>query len=120
MLAVSSTSAETELENIVQSTTAVVFLGTPHRGSKDMAGVGEMARKVAGTIMMDTNSAILDALGLHNSDLERCQDSFSRLWLSYKFRVKTFQEGFGITGVNISLLKEKVGQAKVSWSTWER
>jgi len=105
-------SAENELVNIVESTTAVMFLGTPHRGSKDLAGVGEMVRKVASAIMMDTNSAMLDALGLKNSDLERCQDSFSRLWLSHNFRVKTFQEGFPVTGVKIGLLNEKVGLCK--------
>ncbi|KAH8589753.1 hypothetical protein B0O99DRAFT_475591, partial [Bisporella sp. PMI_857] len=108
MLARSYMSAEKDLLNIVESTTAVVFLGTPHRGSKDLASVGEMARKVASAVLMDTNSAMLDALGLKNSELERCQDSFSRLWLSHKFQVKTFQEGFPVTGVKIGLLNEKI------------
>jgi hypothetical protein len=108
MLARSYMSAEKGLLNIVESTTAVIFLGTPHRGSKELASVGEMARKVASAVMMDTNSAMLDALGLKNSELERCQDSFSRLWLSHKFQVKTFQEGFPMTGVKIGLLNEKV------------
>lgn len=42
---------------------------------------------------MDTNARILDSLSLRNSDLERCQEVFSSLWLKYNFRVKTFQEG---------------------------
>jgi hypothetical protein len=61
MLAHSYMSAENEPMNIVESTAAVMFLGTPHRGSKDLAGVGEMVRKVACAIVMDTNSAMLDA-----------------------------------------------------------
>jgi len=108
MLARSYMSPEEGLLNIVKSTSAIVFLGTPHRGSKDLASVGEMARKVASAVLMDTNSAMLDALGLKNSDLERCQDSFSRLWTLHGFQVKTFQEGFPVTGVRLGLLNEKV------------
>jgi protein SERAC1 len=91
-------SAENRLLNIVESTTAVIFLGTPHRGSRELASVGEMARRVASAVMMDTNPTMLDALGLRNPELERCQDSFSRLWLSHEFQVKTFQEGYPVTG----------------------
>lgn len=109
-------SAEEGLLNIVKSTSAIVFLGTPHRGSKDLAGVGEMARKVASAILMDTNSAMLDALGLKNSDLERCQDSFSRLWTLHGFQIKTFQEGFPVTGVKFGLLNEKVRILRIGWS----
>lgn len=110
MLTSSSLSEEPELRNIVASTAAVVFLGTPHRGSQDMAGAGEIARKVASILMMDTSSTMLDALGLKTSDLERCQESFSRLWREYDFRVKTFQEGFPLTAVNLGLLNEKVSR----------
>ena len=74
------------------NTRAVVFLGTPHRGSA-AAGVAEIARKVASMLMMDTNVEILDSLSLKNSDLERCQEIFSSLWHKYDFKVKTFQEG---------------------------
>lgn len=109
MLASSSISEEAELKNIVESTAAVVFFGTPHRGSQDMAGAGEIACKVASVLMMDTSSAMLDALGLKTSDLERCQESFSRSWREYGFRVKTFQEGLPSTAINIGLLNDKVG-----------
>jgi hypothetical protein len=92
-------SAEDEsLKDIVESTAAVVFLGTPHRGSRDIANIGEVIRKAA-SIVMDTSPFALDALALKNSDLSRCQESFSRLWFSYDFRVKTFQEGQGLTGM---------------------
>ncbi|KAK0644212.1 hypothetical protein B0T16DRAFT_495083 [Cercophora newfieldiana] len=77
----------------MSNTAAVVFLGTPHRGSS-AAGVGEIARKAASMIlMMETSPAILQSLSLKNSDLERCQEVFSSLWHKYNFQVKTFQEG---------------------------
>lgn len=92
----------------MKSTKAVIFMGTPHRGSKDMAGAGDIARRIASAFMIDTNSAMLDSLGLKNSDLQRCEDSFSRIWKAIDFRIKTFQEGMPYTGVNLWLLNEKV------------
>ncbi|KAK3942679.1 hypothetical protein QBC46DRAFT_447659 [Diplogelasinospora grovesii] len=109
MLHSSSVSHDTIHQDILNSTSAVVFLGTPHRGSQDMAGIGETVRRIAATVLrVDTSSAMLDALGLRSSDLQRGQEAFSRLWSTYDFRVKTFQEGLGLTGVNIGVLKDKV------------
>jgi protein SERAC1 len=57
---------------------------------------------------METTSVILDTLGLKTSDLERAQESFSGLWRKYDFRVKTFQEGLGLSGVHLGVLGNKV------------
>ncbi|KAI1299607.1 hypothetical protein F5Y03DRAFT_249326 [Xylaria venustula] len=105
-LAICSTSNSENVEDILKSTTGVMFLGTPHRGSS-AAGVGEIARKAAGLLLMDTNSRLLDSLSLRNSDLERCQDVFSSLWLKYNFQVKTFQEGLPLK------LPIRLGQSKM-------
>ncbi|KAG7118322.1 hypothetical protein HYQ44_005465 [Verticillium longisporum] len=75
-----------------QKLVGIVFIGSPHRGSWT-ANVGEIWRKLASFVLMDTNARILHSLCLKNSDPERCQDAFSALWLKYNFRVKTFQEG---------------------------
>ena len=104
----SSASRENDLNEVVQFTKAVIFLGTPHRGSFDIVALGEKARKSANALLMDTSSATLDSLGLKNSDLERCQESFSRTWANYGFRVKTFQEALPMSGLNIGPLNMKV------------
>lgn len=80
-----------EFSNIAQSTKAVVFLGTPHRGSRK-AALGDVIRKAAG-IVMSTNPAILNSLQLKNEDLRRCQASFSRVKVRHSFTAKTFMEG---------------------------
>jgi hypothetical protein len=108
MLARSSTSIDADLSNIVVYTAAVVFLGTPHRGSQDLAALGEFVRSLASTFRIQTAPAILDALGLKSSDPERAQEAFSALWQKYDFRVKTFQEGLSLTGLNLGLLGNKV------------
>ena len=108
MLAYSDTRTDENLRDVVRSTAAVIFLGTPYRGSKDMASVAEVVRKAASWLLIDTSSTALDALGLKTSDLERCQDAFSRLWRAHDFQVKTFQEGYGLTSFNVGVLFEKV------------
>ncbi|KAK3296861.1 uncharacterized protein B0H64DRAFT_390543 [Chaetomium fimeti] len=108
MLAQSAMATEEGPKNIVDSTSAVVFLGTPHRGSPELAALGEWARSLISIFRMETNDAILNALNLRTTDLERAQESFSALWFKYDFRVKTFQEGLGLTGVNLSVLGNKV------------
>ncbi|KAH8889254.1 hypothetical protein GQ53DRAFT_870313, partial [Thozetella sp. PMI_491] len=107
MLAICSTSSNEEFENILQSTAGIVFLGTPHRGSS-AAGIGEIARRAASLLMMDTNPLVLESLSLKNSDLDRCQDAFSSLWHRHNFRVKTFQEGLPIS------LPLRLGQFRMS------
>lgn len=108
MLALSSTSQPDELSNIVESTAAVIFLGTPHRGSPDLSALGAWARSVLSGLRFVTTSAILDTLGLKTTDLERSQEAFSGLWLKYGFLVKTFQEGYGMTKINLGVLGNKV------------
>ncbi|KAK5655609.1 hypothetical protein OQA88_5540 [Cercophora sp. LCS_1] len=108
MLARSSTSGEPHLSRIVESTAAVIFLGTPHRGSPDFAAAGDFFRSILGSVGFETSPAILHALGLRTTDLERAQEAFSALWRKYDFRVKTFQEGLGLTGINLGVLGNKV------------
>ncbi|KAH8899091.1 hypothetical protein GQ53DRAFT_878427, partial [Thozetella sp. PMI_491] len=108
MLTASSLSMDDNHKDIIGSTTAIIFLGTPHRGSPDFAKFGDNIRRFIGMLRVGTTSTMLDALGLKNTDLERTQDAFSRLWHQYDFRVKTFQEGLAMTGVDIGVFGKKV------------
>jgi len=105
----SESSDEKSINNIIESTEAIVFLGTPHRGSADMVALGDVVRRIASIILrFDTNPAILRALGLDSPELELCQESFITQWRVYDFRVKTFQEALSMSGVNLGFLNEKV------------
>ncbi|KAJ4249141.1 hypothetical protein NW762_012476 [Fusarium torreyae] len=106
MLSRSSSSAESEYQNITESIAAVIFLGTPHRGSVDIAAIGELVRSLVSGFGMATTPVILDSLGLKNTDLERAQEDFSRLWQSYDFKVKTFQEGLSLTKLGRKVVPE--------------
>ena len=100
---------------IVEDTKAILFLGTPHRGS-DTADLGTIARRIVSAFGVDTNRKLLDSLGLRNEDLDRNHKSFTNIWDKRRFRVKTFQESRGLTGVNIGPLNKLVGH----WQTWSK
>lgn len=111
MLSLSEHSERSSSGRIVKSTAAIIFLGTPHRGSVDLARLANKGRSIISALGFDTASATLDALGLKSTDLERCQDSFLSLWRRYDFRVKTFQESLGMSGINIGPLNDQVVQS---------
>lgn len=108
MLMLSSTSEVEQQKGIIESTAAIIFLGTPHRGSPELSAIGEWARSMLSNLHIQTTSTILDALGLKTTDLERTHDSFNRLWRQYDFRVKTFEESFGLTGIDLGVLGNRV------------
>ncbi|KAK3899526.1 hypothetical protein C8A05DRAFT_36854 [Staphylotrichum tortipilum] len=92
---------DVDLADIVESTKAIVFLGTPHRGSPEFQKIGEIASHVASTLMMDTNTTLLCSLGLDSPELELSRASFLQQWRTYDFRVKTFQENRVFSLVNV-------------------
>jgi len=105
----SQISSEESIRDILESTAAVVFLGTPHRGSAEFAALGDLFRRIGSVMLrMDSNASILRALGSDSPELELSRESFISQWNRYNFRVKTFQEALGITALNIGLLNEKV------------
>lgn len=106
MLSRSSSSTESEYQNIIESIAAVIFLGTPHRGSVDIAAIGELVRSLVSGLGIATTPVILDSLGLKNTELERAQEDFSRLWQMYDFKVKTFQEGLSLAKLGRKVVPE--------------
>lgn len=90
-------------------------MGTPHRGSPDFASPADVARRVAQTVLrMDTNPAVLRALGFDSPELELCRESFITQWRTRDFIVKTFQESHGIVGVNAGPFNGKVSAERFS------
>ena len=110
----SETSHESTLQDIV-STAAIFFMGTPHRGSSDFANLGDTVRGIASIVLrVDSNATILRALGEDCPELELSRESFIQQWHKYNFKVKTFQESQGITGVHFLLSNQRYDET--TWS----
>ena len=75
------------------STSATIFLGSPHRNSEH-ARLGDVVRSMANlTLRVDAEDIVLQELtGANSVELELSRREFVRLWNDYNFKVKTFQE----------------------------
>ncbi|KAJ0114829.1 hypothetical protein J7T55_004571 [Diaporthe amygdali] len=98
-----------EFQDIIRSTHAIVFLGTPHRGSPGLASTADVVRRIAGAVLrFDSHDSILRSLGIDAPELELSRESFVSQWRKFQFTVKTFQEAHALTGVKLGLLNDKV------------
>ena len=98
--------SEAHLQNrkVYLATTALFFLGTPHRGSS-YAGWGEIARGLT-SIFFDTNPSLIINLKAYNEHLMQLQDNFGLLLFRRTFWVYTFIEAKGFKP--LPFLKSKV------------
>jgi hypothetical protein len=85
-----------ELRAILQSTRAVIFLGTPHRGS-DWAG---FAAKITILAAGKRDEKVLQTLKVDSEVLERLMDQFAVLLKKDAFKVHSFIEGQSVTDIS--------------------
>jgi ankyrin repeat domain-containing protein 50 len=85
------------IRDILTSTHAVFFLGTPHRGS-DLAPLGNTIRRIVGALGFDTSDRNIRALHFDSFELEMSREEFVRQWRRGPFQVRTFQESRGLAG----------------------
>ncbi|RDW58861.1 hypothetical protein BP6252_13337 [Coleophoma cylindrospora] len=90
------------------STRALIFLGTPHSGSL-FSATGESIRTFVQAIGFDTAGQNLQALRPDSALLEQNRDDFIKLYNRVKsFEICTFQEQYGMKGIDILGLNNKV------------
>jgi hypothetical protein len=88
-----------DLRNIYHSTHAIIFFGTPHRGSS-YAQLGLVAGHIAKLSGFDTSSELLRNLKPDGSHLEILREEFGIMLNERSFKITSFQEGKGYKGVN--------------------
>jgi len=100
------------LYDIFVSTAAILFLGTPHRGS-DKAGLGEVVRRIISASGFDTSDHHLKALQINSPELERIHEAFVKLYdrRERHFKVLTFQEAKGVIGTSYMKMNERVSSS---------
>lgn len=77
--------------HIFEATVGVIFLGTPHHGSK-AASLGKKAMNLTKILHQDPNTKLLLALEEKSDILERISRSFGQVLGSGKVKVHSFQE----------------------------
>lgn len=104
-----ATETDPKLLDIYTSTEAILFLGTPHRGSSK-AGIAEVVRKIISVSGFDTAHQNIRALQINSAELELIHELFMKLYehKDRRFKVLTFQEAKGVVGISYLKLNERV------------
>jgi hypothetical protein len=85
------------LRDIYQSTYAIIFFGTPHRGSS-YAQMGVLARDIAVAAGFDARDTLLRSLKPDAEMLSLLREEFARMLYDRAFKIYSFQEGQGFKG----------------------
>lgn len=85
--------------DIYESTYAIVFFGTPHRGSQ-YAELAVVARDIAVAAGFDARDTLLRSLKSDAEILSVLSEDFSRMLHERAFKIHSFQEGQGLTGAH--------------------
>lgn len=81
----------TRWKYIAPATFGIIFLGTPHRGSKS-ASLGKIASRITEIATRSPNVQLLKGLERNSEILERLGDSFIQTIDRHKIRLSTFRE----------------------------
>ena len=95
------------------ATKAIVFLGTPHRGS-EYTDMGEILRRIASATGFDTAKQNIGTLEIDSGILIECHRRFQQLQTRQGIEICTFQEERGMTGISYLGLNQKVNEHDVS------
>ena len=90
----------TFFKEVFPATIGVVFLGTPHRGSK-AATLGKIAFEMSRIFLKNPNVKVLRALENNSEILERISRNFGYVLASGQIKVHTFREELKIQGMEI-------------------
>jgi hypothetical protein len=98
------------LLDIYTSTEAILFLGTPHRGSSH-ADTVEILRRILSASGFDAPDQNIRALQINGAELERIHGYFMKLYERqdrHPFKLVTFQESKGLAGTSRLSLNRRV------------
>ena len=86
-------------QNIIyESTAAIIFLGTPHRGS-GYAGIGETVTKAAKLILRESNSNLVRSIDYNSEILSNIHEEFRKMITAKDIHLHSFHESRGLPGL---------------------
>ena len=87
-----------EQHTIYESTAAIIFLGTPHRGS-GLAGVGETVTRAAKLILRESNNNLVRSMDYNSEILSNIHEEFRKVITAKDIQLHSFRESRGLSVV---------------------
>ena len=95
-----SRNASTPANEVLPATLGVIFLGTPHRGSK-VASLAKVVFQMTKVLCQKPNTKILAGLEPNSEILERISREFGNILALGKLRVHSFREELDTNGIRV-------------------
>ncbi|KAG6990947.1 hypothetical protein G7Y79_00060g092510 [Physcia stellaris] len=91
------TAMDDRFRAIYESTAAIFFLGTPHRGGS-YVNIGLTVRKITACAGFDTNDKVLRDLKFDSVTAKLLREEFAKMLDDRRPKIYTFQEAIGLSG----------------------
>lgn len=88
------------LYSVLNSTTGVVFFGTPHGGADPRGFLQHVGEKLIRALGISVNEQIVNTLLPSSERLKELRDEFGPMASERNWMVHSFQEGLGISFLN--------------------
>jgi hypothetical protein len=103
---------QAHLHKIFESTTGIMFFGTPHAGADPLGFLQRIAKKIVEAIGFSANDQIINSLLPLSESLRKLGDEFGPMAEQQGWMIHSFQEQYGVK----ALSGNKVGTGKYTFS----
>lgn len=100
MLRRASRAGPDRFRKIYESTSGIMFFGTPHGGADPLGFSKSIIKNIAKGFGFRVNDQIVDTLMPTSERLMELRDEFGPMAEDEKWNIHSFQEQYGITGLN--------------------
>jgi hypothetical protein len=91
---------QAHLRNVFDSTTGIIFFGTPHGGADPRGFLQHIIQAVVKTAGVRVNQQIVNTLLPSSERLRELRDEFSPMAHEQHWSIHSFQEELGVVGLN--------------------
>jgi len=84
------------LRDIVESTTALIFFGTPHSGSDPLGLLQRMTKRLSRLVGFSVNEQLVQSLLPSSERLRELRDEFPPMAQDRNWAIHSFQEQYGV------------------------
>ena len=89
-----------EFYSVYNSTIALIFFGTPHRGAEPQGLVRNVAETMIRAAGFSPNDTLINGLLPNSERLKELREEFSKMLQSKRWKVYSFQEQYGLPFLN--------------------